>query len=76
MDLKEDDGYFLDINKTYHNTGNSVDYILVKPKTKTSKRFIDIDPSVAKLLKSVIQENREMRKRYPNKFHDKHFYFY
>jgi len=74
-DLKEEDGYFLDINKTCYNTSNSIDYLLVKPKTKASNRAIDIDPNVATVLKSIIQENQELRKRYPNKFHNKHFIF-
>lgn len=46
------DEHTISITKTYYNpTNRTRKYQLLTPKTKTSKRKIDIDPDVIKLLK-------------------------
>lgn len=75
-DILVQDDYFLNITKTHYCPQNNVrKYQLVTPKTKTSRRKIDIDPMVAEALYNVIERNDLLRKEYGKEYHDKGFIF-
>lgn len=66
----------ISISKTYYNPINNIkEYKLLTPKTKTSKRIIDVDEIVlAELEKHRIEQNK-IRMSYRNTYHDKGFVF-
>lgn len=76
--LKETDIDFeentISITKTYYNERNIItDYQLVPPKTKKSKRTIDVEQFVIDVLKSLIAKNREFKMLHRKTYHDKGF---
>jgi integrase len=78
--LKETDINFNDnlisITKTYYNpTNNTVKYTLLTPKTKKSKRLIDVDPIVPKALKKLLSKQKADKMRLRDKYYDKGFIF-
>lgn len=75
-DITESNGYLLSVTKTYYNPKNNVPkYQLGPPKTKTSRRKIDIDPIVVQALKNVIERNKLLKKEFGKEYHDKGFIF-
>lgn len=75
-DISYNNGYLLSVTKTYYNPVNNVKkYSLVTPKTKTSRRTIDVDPMVIEALKGVIERNKEIKKEVGKEYHDKNFIF-
>lgn len=78
--LKWSDINFVDqtisISKTYYNPTNNIKkYMLLTPKTKTSKRTIDVDRIVLDELEKHRAEQNKIRMRYRNTYHDKGFVF-
>lgn len=66
----------ISINKTYYNPKSStVDYTLVRPKTKKSKRFITVDPELIELLEKHKEEQEEMILRLGDSYYNKGFIF-
>jgi len=66
----------ISITKTYYNpTNNLLKYQLLPPKTKKSKRVIDVDPVLIALLEKhkAMQNKTKMRLR--DTWHDKDFIF-
>jgi len=73
IDFKEQT---ISISKTYYNPINNIKkYSLLTPKTKTSKRTIDIDRIVLDELEKHRAEQNKIRMRYRNTYHDKGFVF-
>jgi integrase len=61
---------------TYYNpTNNTVKYQLLPPKTKTEKRKIDINPSVLKELEKLRLEQKKVKMRLRDLYHDGDFIF-
>lgn len=66
----------ISINKTYYNPKSStVNYTLVRPKTKKSKRVITVDPELIKLLEKHKEEQEEMILRLGDSYYNKGFIF-
>ena len=66
----------ISINRTYYNPKNIImDYRLLPPKTKTSKRTIEIDPSVMKELEKHQAKQKVYKMQYRKEWHDKDFIF-
>lgn len=64
----------LSITKTLYNPKNNArDYILLTPKTTTSRRTITIDPEVIEVLKSYKKKQNEIKMKYRDTYHDKDF---
>ncbi|EJW14131.1 tyrosine-type recombinase/integrase [Paenibacillus alvei] len=73
IDFKE---LTISIFKTYYNPNNNIkQYILLTPKTKTSRRIIDIDEFVLDVLSKLIYKQNEIKCRYKSTYHDKGFVF-
>nr|WP_280518664.1 tyrosine-type recombinase/integrase [Lederbergia wuyishanensis] len=71
-----DGGYSLSITKTYYNPTNNIkSFKLVTPKTKSSRRIIDIDNLVVRCLKSVIERNEEIKRIAGKDYLDEGFIF-
>ncbi|WP_160044318.1 tyrosine-type recombinase/integrase [Paenibacillus sp. USDA918EY] len=72
-DLDEDE-HTISITKTYYNPSNRTrEYQLLTPKTKTSKRKIDMDPFVFEELKQHRKKQKEIMMKYRSTYHDKGF---
>ncbi|CDX02173.1 Integrase [Desulfitobacterium hafniense] len=70
------DAQTISITKTYYNPTNSIrDYTLLPPKTKKSRRIIDVESSVLDELDKLKKIQTEIRMRYRNTYHDKEFVF-
>ncbi|SEK77330.1 Site-specific recombinase XerD [Paenibacillus sp. cl141a] len=68
------DEHTISITKTYYNpTNRTREYQLLTPKTKTSKRKIDIDPDVVKLLRKHRKWQKEIMMEYRTTYHDGDF---
>lgn len=66
----------ISITKTYHNPTNNIkNYELLTPKTKKSKRTIDVEPIVIDALLNLKKVQNEIRMKYRNTYHDKDFVF-
>jgi integrase len=66
----------ISINKTYYNPKSStVNYTLVRPKTKKSKRVITVDPELIKMLEKHKEEQEEMISRLGDSYYNKGFIF-
>lgn len=64
------------INKTYYNPkNNTVKYLLVKPKTKKSKRVINIDPELTELFRKYKEEQEKIISRLGDRYYNKGFIF-
>lgn len=64
------------INKTYYNPkNNTVKYLLVKPKTKKSKRVINIDPEHIELFRKYKEEQDKIISRLGDSYFNKGFIF-
>lgn len=64
------------ITKTYYNpTNNTKEYTLLTPKTKTSRRVIDIDKSVIDELELLQKNQKIVQMRYRKTYHNKGFVF-
>ncbi|KKI91365.1 integrase [Bacillus sp. SA1-12] len=75
-DIKVSEGFLLSITKTYYNPGNNIKkYAIVPPKTKSSRRTIDIDELVYACLNRVILRNKEMKLALGKDYHDQGFIF-
>lgn len=75
-DLTESGGYLLNVSKTYYNPNNNIqEYQLVTPKTKTSRRKIDIDSMVMQSLKNAIEINEVLKIEAGKEYHDKGYIF-
>nr|WP_285865237.1 tyrosine-type recombinase/integrase [Lederbergia lenta] len=75
-DILDFDGYHLSVTKTLYNPNNNVQgYQLVTPKSKSSRRMIDIDPLVYNALKSIIERNAELKEILGREYHDTGFIF-
>jgi integrase len=73
IDFKEET---VSITKTYYNpTNNTIKYHLLPPKTKTAKRKIDINHSVIKELEKLRLEQKKIRLRLRDLYHDEDFVF-
>lgn len=66
----------ISINKTYYNPKSStVNYTLVRPKTKKSKRVITVDPELIELLEKHKEEQGEIISRLGDSYFNKGFIF-
>lgn len=66
----------ISITKTYYNPKNKLtDYQLLTPKTKTSKRIIDLDKQVIDELKSHKAKQNEIKMEYRKTYHEGDFIF-
>lgn len=66
----------LSITKTYYNPTNNIrKYELLTPKTKTSKRKIEISPIIFKELEDHQARQKEIKMKYRKTYHDKGFVF-
>lgn len=66
----------ISISKTYYNPINNIKkYTLLPPKTKTSKRTIDVDEIVMDELKKHRTDQNKILMRYRNTYYDKGFVF-
>jgi integrase len=66
----------ISITKTYYNpTNNTKKYHLLPPKTKTAKRKIDIDPSVLQQLEKLHLEQKKVKMKNRDSYHDADFVF-
>lgn len=75
-DIRKTDQTLLSISKTYYNPKNNVrTFQLVTPKTKASRRLIDIDPMVQRALDEVIESNDDLRAEVGNEYFDERFIF-
>lgn len=63
------------INKTIYNPGGVEDYELHPPKTKKSKRTIDVDPAVISELEIHKAQQNKVKMNKRNIWHDKDFVF-
>ncbi|WP_029516249.1 tyrosine-type recombinase/integrase [Paenibacillus polymyxa] len=64
----------INISRTYYNPKNNiVKYILLTPKTKTSKRKIDVDEGLIKDLEQHRAFQNEVRMRFRNTYYDHDF---
>lgn len=70
----DDQELLISITKTYYNpTNNTVNYKLLPPKTKTSKRKIDMAPIVFEELKKHRAKQTALRMEYRKTYHDGNF---
>lgn len=68
------DEHTISITKTYYNPSNRTrEYQLLTPKTKTSKRKIDMDPTVFKELRDHRKRQKEVMMEFRNTYHDGDF---
>lgn len=75
-DLLTSNEKLLSIAKTYYNPKNNIkNFQLVTPKTKSSRRLIDIDPVVYDVLHELIHENKQMQQEVGEEYYDKRFIF-
>lgn len=66
----------ISITKTYYNPKNVIsEYVLLTPKTKTSKRVIDVDRLVLDELEALRTQQKAVHMRYRKTYHDKGFVF-
>ncbi|MCL6573854.1 MAG: site-specific integrase [Bacillus sp. (in: Bacteria)] len=66
----------INITKTYYNPVNNITkYQLLTPKTKSSKRTVEIDTFVVKELEKHQLFQKRVKMRYQNRYHDKDFVF-
>ena len=66
----------ISITKTYYNpTNNTTEYQLLPPKTKSSKRVIDVDAIVLSELESHRAEQNVIKMKHRKIYHDKDFIF-
>jgi integrase len=66
----------ISITKTYYNPKNNITkYTLLPPKTKRSKRTIDIESNVLEELAKLKKVQNEVRMKYRDSYHDKNFVF-
>jgi integrase len=65
----------ISITKTYFNPKGIRDYILLTPKTKTSRRVIDVDKAVLKTLSTMKAKQNLIKMRYQNAYHNGDFVF-
>lgn len=66
----------ISITKTYYNPRNVIkDYTLLTPKTKTSRRVIDVDQFVLDELERHQAQQKIIQMRYRNTYYDKDFVF-
>lgn len=66
----------LRVNKTYYNPKNIIKgYELVPPKTKSSKRKIDVDEDIVEMINTLIRDNKKKKMKKRNVYHDKGFVF-
>lgn len=66
----------ISITKTYYNpTNNTVKYVLLPPKTKKSKRVIEVDPFVINELEKYKAKQNELIMRHRDIYYDKGFIF-
>jgi integrase len=66
----------ISVTKTYYNPkNNTLDYMLVTPKTKSSKRKIIIDEEVIEALKIHKKEQEKIFEQYKDTYHDEGFVF-
>jgi integrase len=64
------------IIKTYYNPNNDIrKYALQTPKTKRSKRIVEVAPSVIKELEKHQAQQNKIKTRHPNIYHDEDFVF-
>lgn len=64
------------ISKTYYNPTNILDkYTLLPPKTKSSRRVIDVDKQLLDELKKHRNEQKELMMCYRKIYHDEDFVF-
>ncbi|WP_164670252.1 tyrosine-type recombinase/integrase [Virgibacillus doumboii] len=64
------------VSKTYYNpTNNILDYRLVPPKTKGSRRTIVVDTDVIEALKKHLTQQNKAKMRYRDTYHDRSFIF-
>jgi integrase len=68
------DNQEISITKTIYRPNNKVtEYMLLTPKSKTSRRRISITSEVVELLLAHKKEQNEIKMRYRNTYHDKGF---
>jgi len=66
----------ISITKTYYNPNNRVtDYALHTPKTKSSKRVLEVDPIVIEELERHQMEQSIFKMRFRDTYHDENFVF-
>lgn len=66
----------VNVNKTiFHKKGLRSDYILIEPKTKSSKRKVPIPPQVIKQLKNWKHKQNQIKMQYRDTFLDLNFIF-
>jgi len=66
----------ISITKTYYNPNNNIKkYQLLPPKTKTSRRIINVDYEVIEELKKLRAEQKAVRMQYRKTYHDHDFVF-
>lgn len=66
----------ISITKTYYNPSNNTqNYKLQTPKTKSSKRVIDMAPDVISDLAALISRIEAIKSKYKMSWHDKNFIF-
>lgn len=66
----------ISITKTYYNpNNNAVQYVLLPPKTKKSKRVIEIEPLLVDALESYSKRVREFKMSCRNIYYDKGYIF-
>ncbi|MEW4309460.1 tyrosine-type recombinase/integrase [Rossellomorea marisflavi] len=66
----------ISINKTYYNPkSNTVNYTLVRPKTKKSKRIITVDTKLIELFEKHKEEQEEMILRLGDSYYNRGFVF-
>jgi integrase len=66
----------ISITKTYYNPTNNIkEYKLLPPKTKSAKRIIEVDDFVLNELEKWKTEQKKIKMRFRNKYHDKNFVF-
>lgn len=66
----------ISITKTYYNPDNNIlKYHLLPPKTKRSKRVIEMDPLIIKELKDLIAKQEIDKQHYGEDYHNKGFIF-
>ena len=66
----------ISITKTYYNpTNNILEYKLLTPKTKKSKRIVEVDKVVLDELEKHRAKQNKIRMKYRNTYHDEDFIF-
>ncbi|MEV2907737.1 site-specific integrase [Paenibacillus larvae] len=66
----------ISITKTYYNPNVKLkNYILLTPKTKSSKRLIDVDNIVLNELELLQAEQKRIKMRFRTTYHDENFVF-